>query len=78
MMNLADRRAFLRKLAAGVAYAAPVVHSMAAPVDLVGQGKSSEKKKMWDPDDPKGNSGMTDFVPPPGQSALTPTVPGGS
>ena len=39
-----DRRAFLKKLARGTAYAAPVVYSMAAPLDLVGQGKSSEHK----------------------------------
>ena len=36
-MTLADRREFLRKLASGVAYSAPVVYSMAAPMDVVAQ-----------------------------------------
>jgi len=42
-MAQVDRRAFLRKMAKGAAYSAPVVYSMAAPVELVGQGKSSGK-----------------------------------
>ena len=43
-MSQEDRRAFLKRLAKGTAYAAPVVLSLAAPLDLVGQGKSSEHK----------------------------------
>lgn len=39
-----DRRAFLKKLAKGAAYSAPAIVSMSAPVDLVGQGQSSEHK----------------------------------
>jgi hypothetical protein len=44
-MSNEDRREFIKKLAKGTAYAAPVVHSLAAPLDLVGQGKSSQHKK---------------------------------
>ncbi len=60
-----NRRAFLRKLAKGAAYSAPVVYSMAAPVDLLGQGKSSGKGG----DMKKGGMmmmGSTVAVPPPG------------
>jgi hypothetical protein len=39
-----DRREFLKKLAKTAAYAAPVVYSLAAPVELIGQGSSSEHK----------------------------------
>lgn len=62
-----NRRAFLRKLAKGAAYTAPVVCSMAAPVDLIGQGKgkSSGKGKWWmRDDDDQGSS--TYSVPAPG------------
>jgi hypothetical protein len=67
-MTEEDRRAFLRKLAGTAAYTAPVVYSMAAPMDIVaqqtGKGQGSVKKKDWG-DDPRGTSGMTSFVPPP-------------
>lgn len=43
-MSSDDRREFLKKLAKTAIYSAPVVHSFAAPVDLLGQGKSSEHK----------------------------------
>jgi hypothetical protein len=61
-MTQADRREFLRKLAGGVAYSAPVVYSMAAPMDLVaqsGKGKAepSAKGKDW--------MGSSVAVPPP-------------
>jgi hypothetical protein len=46
-MSQQDRREFIKKLAKGTAYVAPVVHSLAAPLDLVGQGKSSEHKREW-------------------------------
>jgi hypothetical protein len=36
-----DRREFLKKLAKTAAYAAPVVYSLAAPVELIGEGMSS-------------------------------------
>ncbi len=39
-----DRREFLKKLARTAAYTAPVVYSLAAPIELVGQGSSSEHK----------------------------------
>lgn len=45
-MSSDDRREFLKKLAKTAIYSAPVVHSFAAPVDLLGQGKSSEHKKQ--------------------------------
>lgn len=45
MTSASDRRAFLRTLAAGAAYAAPFIASVAAPVDLMGQGKSSAHKQ---------------------------------
>lgn len=60
-----NRRAFLRKLAKGAAYSAPVVYSMAAPVDLLGQGMSSGKGGGKDMDKTP-MSGMTLAVPPPG------------
>ena len=70
-MTQADRREFLRKLAGGVAYSAPVVYSMAAPMDVVAQsgkgssqGSSKGHGKDWT-DQTKGQSGMTTFVPPP-------------
>lgn len=44
-MTTQDRREFLRKLAKTAAYTAPVVYTLAAPVDLVGQGSSSGHKK---------------------------------
>ena len=41
-MTLTDRREFLKKLAKGAVYAVPVVVSLAAPVDVAGQGGSSQ------------------------------------
>lgn len=63
-MSQADRRDFLRKLAGGVAYSAPVVYSMAAPMDLVaqsgkGQSQGSAKGKG------QGWMGSSVAVPPP-------------
>ena len=43
-MSSDDRREFLKKLAKTALYSAPVVHSFAAPVDLLGQGMSSGHK----------------------------------
>ena len=68
-MSPEGRREFIKRLAQGTAYAAPVVHSMAAPLDLVGQGQSSEHKKQWETRAPSGqvNKQTTDpFPPPPG------------
>ena len=45
-MTTPDRREFLRKLAKTAAYTAPVVYTLAAPIDLVGQGSSSQHKKQ--------------------------------
>ena len=45
-MDSQERREFLKQLAKGTAYATPVVHSLAAPLDLLGQGKASEHKKQ--------------------------------
>jgi hypothetical protein len=44
-----DRREFLKKLAKTVAYTAPVVYSLAAPIELIGQGSSSEHKMPMAP-----------------------------
>lgn len=63
-MSQLERRAFLRKLAKGAAYTAPVVYSMAAPVDLIGQGMSSGKGGGKDMIKTTGG-GATQFVPPP-------------
>jgi hypothetical protein len=41
-----NRRAFLKKIARGMAYSAPVIASFAAPAELVGQGESSAHKPM--------------------------------
>jgi hypothetical protein len=60
-----NRRAFLRKLAKGAAYSAPVVYSMAAPIDLLGQGQSSGKGGGQDMDK-RTAGGQTITVPPPG------------
>ena len=68
-MSSEDRRAFIKKLAQGTAYAAPVVHSLAAPLDLVGQGKASEHKKEWEVGAPAAQEsvqGTSPFPPPPG------------
>ena len=64
-MTQVDRRAFLRKLAKSAAYTAPVVYSMAAPVDLLGQGMSSGKGGGKDMDK-SSMGGSTYSVPPPG------------
>ncbi|MFC1639273.1 hypothetical protein ACFL3B_00760 [Gemmatimonadota bacterium] len=71
-MTQADRREFLRKLAGGAAYSAPVVYSMVAPMDVVAQSgkggsQGSAKGHGKDPDGATtGMSGMSSFVPPPG------------
>ena len=43
-MTSENRREFLKQLARGAAYVAPVVISVAAPPGLAGQGKSSQHK----------------------------------
>jgi hypothetical protein len=43
-MTQQNRREFLKKLAKTAVYAAPVVHTLAAPIDLVGQGQSTGHK----------------------------------
>lgn len=78
-MTGADRREFLKKLAGGVAYSAPVVYSMTAPMDIVAQSGKGHSQgsakghgmghgKDWGDGGSKGKSGMTTFVPPPGGS----------
>jgi len=64
-MSIEDRREFIKQLARGTAYAAPVVHSLAAPLDLVGQSKASEHKKEWQTPAPASQS-TSPFPPPPG------------
>ena len=41
-MTVHDRREFLKKLAKTAAYTAPVVYTLAAPIELIGQGMSSQ------------------------------------
>jgi hypothetical protein len=55
-MTEQDRRAFLKQLAKGAVYTAPVVYSLAAPVELIGQGQSSMHKP---PMTPGATSGTT-------------------
>jgi hypothetical protein len=40
------RREFLKRIAKTAVYAAPVIHTLAAPVELIGQGSSTQKKPM--------------------------------
>ena len=63
-MTHVDRRAFLRRLASGVAYTAPVVYSMTAPIDLVAQGSASGHKHPKASGQDGGSN--TEFAPPPG------------
>ncbi len=63
-MTEQDRREFLKRLAKAAAYTAPVVYSLAAPIDLIGQGQSSKHKP------PMGAAA--------GQQQTTPQSPGGT
>ncbi len=56
-----DRRRFLSRLARAAVYSAPVVHTLAAPRSVQGQGLSGKGKGM-------GGSEMVDV--------LTPVAPG--
>lgn len=59
-MSDESRRAFLKRLARGGAYVAPVVASLAAPVvDLLGQGASSQHKPGAAPTYPGATPGNT-------------------
>ncbi|MEE8191445.1 MAG: hypothetical protein V3T74_01790 [Gemmatimonadales bacterium] len=63
-----DRREFLKKLAKTAAYTAPVVYSLAAPIELVGQGQSSEHKHTTAPATQQPSTGDAPWDrPPPGQ-----------
>ena len=61
-----DRREFLKKLAKSAVYTAPVVYSLAAPIELVGQGMSSQKKPKAPAQQPAATDAPWDR-PPPGQ-----------
>lgn len=39
-----QRREFLKQLAKGAVYAAPVIRTMTAPLEVVGQGESTSHK----------------------------------
>ena len=70
-MNDQDRREFLKKLAKTAAYTAPVVYSLAAPIELVGLVKdamSGMDMGMAAPatTEPTGGDAPWDR-PPPGQ-----------
>jgi hypothetical protein len=63
-----DRREFLKKLAKTAAYTAPVVYSLAAPIELVGQGASSEHKHVTAPATQQPSTGDAPWDrPAPGQ-----------
>lgn len=63
-----DRREFLKKLAKTAVYTAPVVYSLAAPIELVGQGQSSEHKHTAPPAAQQPSTGDAPWDrPPPGQ-----------
>lgn len=64
-MTEQDRRDFLKRLAKAAVYAAPVVHSLAAPADVLGQS--------WTEHHPK-TSGLEQQ---PQQQPTTTTQPGG-
>lgn len=51
-----SRREFLKKVAAGTAYAAPVIHSVAAPERLSAQGTSPKGGGMGGGKGPSGTS----------------------
>ena len=63
-----DRRDFLKRLAKGAVYAAPVVVSMAAPVHLVGQGMGASMMMGMGMGMGMGMPDVVDpFPPPPGR-----------
>ena len=69
-MSTEDRREFLKQLAKGTAYAAPVVYTLAAPIEVAGQGQGGSMKQGGG----QGGGGSTSsststtspFPPPPG------------
>jgi len=69
-MNDQDRREFLKKLAKTAAYTAPVVYSLAAPIELLGlvKGDKSGGMGMAPPATQEPTSGDAPWDrPPPGQ-----------
>lgn len=78
-MSHESRREFLKRLAHGTVYAAPLVITVAAPPGLAGQGKASQHK-------PPGVSnlqtqqapGESPYPPPPGRTPPPGTEPPGS
>lgn len=65
-MTEQDRRDFLKRLAKSAVYAAPVVYSLAAPADVLGQGWTRHHPKM-----------ATTFEQQQPQQPTTTTQPGG-
>ena len=65
-----SRRDFIKKMAKGAAYVAPVVITMTAPTDLAGQGKSSQHKHHHgggNSPSPGVTPSSSPFPPPPGR-----------
>ena len=62
-----DRREFLKKLAKTAVYTAPVVYSLAAPIELVGGGVSSQKKMVAPATQQPSTADAPWDRPPPGQ-----------
>lgn len=69
-MSTSDRREFLKQLAKTATYSVPVVYTVAAPRELLGQGKSSEHKGLHGhgppPAPPPGAAPAPWDQPPPG------------
>ena len=73
-MSHTDRRAFLKAIAKGTVYAAPVVRTLAAPASASGQAPPSQKMQMMNMGAGMGmNANATSgvrvapwFRPPPG------------
>ena len=67
-MSEKNRREFLKQLAKGTAYAAPVVYTLAAPIEVAGQGGSMKKGGGSGGSSSTSTSTSTTspFPPPPG------------
>ena len=67
-MTEQDRREFLKKLAKTAVYTAPVVYSLAAPIELMGGGKASEHHTSAPAATQQPSTGDAPWDrPPPGQ-----------
>ena len=74
-----DRRDFLKKMAKGAVYAVPLIHSLAAPGRLAGQGGGQDPDDMKDSkgtstDKNQGWSGMA-IIEQPVETGFSPAPP---